>query len=49
MRSFNSIEFISFDDGELHRCRYEETESYQIMEMFLNHREVLLRKLLEDV
>ncbi|MDO5406270.1 MAG: AAA family ATPase [Eubacteriales bacterium] len=42
-------DIISFDDGKLHRCRYEETESYQVMEMFLNHREVLLRKLLEDV
>lgn len=42
-------DIISFDDGKLHHCRYEETESYQVMEMFLNHREVLLRKLLEDV
>lgn len=39
-------EIYSFDDGEIHVCEYEETDSYQIMEMFINHRKELLRRLL---
>lgn len=34
---------LSFDDGEVHPCAYEETESYQVMEMFINSRELLLK------
>ena len=37
-----------FDDGAIHRCSYEETESYQVTEMFVNSREALLRRLLEE-
>ena len=37
------------DDGEVHPCAYEETESYQVMEMFINSRELLLKKLLKDL
>ena len=37
-----------FDDGAIHRCAYEETESYQVTEMFVNNREALLRRLLEE-
>ena len=40
---------LSFDDGEVHPCAYEETESYQVMEMFINSRELLLKKLLKDL
>ena len=35
--------------GEVHPCAYEETESYQVMEMFINSRELLLKKLLKDL
>lgn len=38
-------EILSFDDGPIHPCRYEETSSYQVTEMFINHRERLLRQL----
>lgn len=38
----------SFDNGPIHTCSYEETDTYQIMEMFINNREVLLRRLLEE-
>lgn len=38
---------LSFDDGVIHECEYEETESYQVTEMFINHREYLLKRLLE--
>ena len=37
-----------FGDGAIHPCAYEETESYQVTEMFVNNREVLLRRLLEE-
>lgn len=37
-----------FDDGKIHTCSYEETETYQIMKMFLNNREDILRRLLDD-
>ena len=40
-------QILSFDEGPLHPCRYEETESYQVTELFINHREQLLFNLLE--
>lgn len=41
-------EIYSFDEGGIHLCAYEETESYQITEMFINHRKALLGKLLNE-
>jgi predicted ATPase len=38
---------LSFDNGSVHPCSYEETDSYQVTEMFINNREQILRKLLE--
>lgn len=38
----------SFDDGHMQICSYEETESYQVMEMFINNREILLPRLLDE-
>ncbi len=40
-------QILSFDDGIIHECEYEETESYQVTEMFINHREYMLKRLLE--
>ena len=37
-----------FDDGKIHLCEYEETESDQITEMFINNRKVLLDRLLKE-
>ena len=37
---------ISFDDGEIHYCKYEDTESYKVTETFINNREQLLGRLL---
>ena len=34
--------------GVLHTCAYEETESYKITEMFLNNKEMFIKKLLEE-
>ena len=39
-------EILSFDEGAVHPCAYEETESYQVMEMFMNHRDTLIHRLL---
>lgn len=40
-------EIYSFDEGQLHRCTYEETDSYRVTEMFINNRKRLLHQLLE--
>lgn len=42
-------EIYSFDQGEIHLCEYEETESFQVTEMFVNNRKALLQRLLSDV
>ncbi len=39
-------EILSFDDGNVQACAYEETESYRVMEMFINNREQLLGRIL---
>ncbi|MBQ6645068.1 MAG: AAA family ATPase [Clostridia bacterium] len=38
---------LSFD-GEIHPIEYTQTESYQITDMFINRREQILKRLLED-
>ncbi len=40
-------EILSFDAEGIHPCAYEETDSYQITEMFINNREQILKRLLE--
>ena len=40
-------EIMSFDDGIVHPVSYEETDSYQVTEMFINNREQILRRLLD--
>ena len=41
-------EILSFDGGRIHPCEYEETDSYQITKMFIDDREGILRKLLDQ-
>lgn len=41
-------EILSFDNGEVHPCAYEDTESYQVTKMFINDRENILLHLLQD-
>lgn len=41
-------QILSFDDGRIHPCSYEETESYQVTAMFVNHRDQMLQRLLEE-
>lgn len=43
-------EILAFNDGGLQPCAYEETEAYQITEIFINNRRQLLKHLqLKDV
>lgn len=37
---------LTFDNGQIHACEYEETESYQVMEMFINNKKQVLDRLL---
>ena len=39
-------QILTFDEGRVHPCRYEETESYRVTELFINGRERLLPMLL---
>ena len=39
-------EILCFDKGSISRCTYEETDSYQVTQMFINNRKHLLSKLL---
>ena len=38
----------TFDDGPIHSIEYEETDSYQITKTFINHREQVLKNLLDN-
>ncbi len=41
-------DLFSFDGDRVARCSYEDTDSYQVTELFMNHREALLSRLLND-
>lgn len=41
-------DILTFDDGLVHACAYEETDSYQVTELFINHRKQLLNRLIGD-
>ncbi len=41
-------EILSFDGGPIHPCTYEETDSYQVTSMFINNREQILHRLLDE-
>lgn len=41
-------DIYSLDDGPIHKCNYEDTESYRIAEMCINNRDILLNRLLDD-
>ena len=41
-------EILSFDNGSIHPCTYEETDSYQVTSMFINNREQILHRLLDE-
>ena len=39
-------EILTFDEGTVHPCEYEDTDSYIVTRMFINNREMILRRLL---
>ena len=41
-----NAEILTFDNGRIHACDYEDTDTYQITEMFINHRNQFLERLL---
>ena len=41
-------EILSFDDGSIHPCSYEETDSYQVTSIFINNWEQILHRLLDN-
>lgn len=38
---------LSFNGGPVHPCAYEETDSYRVTRMYIDHREEMLKRLLE--
>ena len=38
----------SFNNGEVKLCDYEDTDSYTIVELFINNRKAFLNKLLKE-
>ncbi len=45
---FPDGEILSFDERRIRAVDYEETESYQVTELFINNREYLLERLLRE-
>jgi len=41
-------QILTFDDGPIHPCEYEDTDSYQVTSMFIKNREQILKRLLEE-
>lgn len=41
-------ELLSFDKGKIHPVRYEETDSYNVTKMFIENRDQILGKLLDE-
>ena len=41
-------QILSFDDGVIHECEYEDIDSYQVTEMFMCNREYFLSILLNE-
>ncbi len=39
---------LTFGEGTVHACAYEETDSYQVTEMFIHNRAQILRRLLGE-
>ena len=43
-----AAQILTFDDGPIHPCEYEDTDSYQVTSMFIKNREQILKRLLEE-
>lgn len=47
--AFPNADILNFSESGLKRITYEETESYRIMELFINHKESILNNLLNNL
>ena len=45
--AFPGAEILSFDDGSIHPCSFEETESYRLTQLFLENRTRMMDRLFE--
>ena len=43
--AYPGAEILSFDDGNIHPMKYEDTDSYRVMSLFMRDRERLLYNL----
>ncbi len=41
-------EILTFDDGTIHPCGYEDTDSFKITKMFVNNKAAILKNLLDN-
>jgi predicted ATPase len=41
-------EILSFDEGQIHPISYEDTDSYQVTKMFIENKDLMLKRLLSD-
>lgn len=46
--SFLGADILNFSEEGLKKISYEQTESYRIMELFINHKDSILNNLLKD-
>ena len=46
--SFPGADILNFSEEGLKKISYEQTESYRIMELFINHKDSILNNLLKD-
>ena len=43
-----NAEILTFDEGTIHPCEYEDTDSYKVTSTFINSREMFLHRLFEE-
>ena len=48
LMGYPDAEILSFDEHPLQPVAYEDTESYKITKLFLTHKDLVLRNLLEE-
>ncbi len=47
LHAMPDAKILSFDQGRVHVVSYDETDSYQVTELFINNRTYLLDRLVE--
>lgn len=43
-----NADIFSFSENGVHKCKYEDTESYQITSLFINHKETMIKELTKE-